>query len=252
MYDFFQKSFSAEEAARNDEEVTEWELEQDARQIEHAIMHCGASPSIMQKVGWNNWKVCGTQEEQHAQQVMKNISRQFQAEIKQGKYFNLIMCGKPGIGKTFTALSILKDICCTQKDLSQYPKEWNLHGYMYGLYETSDRLASKLKDTSCYSSRYSRYELIKSYTAADLLVIDEIGRSERKDEKDALFAVIDARYQEEKPCILITNLDEAAFSKILGEALVDRLSEACFKPSQKNLDSCPNIRRIKALERQRA
>ena len=60
----------------------------------------------------------------------------------------------------------------------------------------------------------------------DLLVIDEVGAQFGSDtEKLFIFDIIDGRYQDMKPTILISNLDIAGIKDVIGERCVDRLRE---------------------------
>ncbi len=60
----------------------------------------------------------------------------------------------------------------------------------------------------------------------DLLIIDEVGSQFGSDtEKLFIFEIIDGRYQEMKPTILISNLDINGIKESIGERCVDRLRE---------------------------
>ena len=68
--------------------------------------------------------------------------------------------------------------------------------------------------------------LIEFYSRLDLLVIDEVGVQFGSDtEKMFMFDIIDGRYQEMKPTILISNLAIEGIKKLMGERIIDRLRE---------------------------
>jgi DNA replication protein DnaC len=66
----------------------------------------------------------------------------------------------------------------------------------------------------------------------DLLIIDEVGvQRGTEDEQMTLFDVLDRRYSELRPTILLTNLGGRAFADFLGPRIMDRLRErAVFVP----------------------
>lgn len=66
----------------------------------------------------------------------------------------------------------------------------------------------------------------------DLLIVDEIGvQRGTEDEQNTMFDILDMRYAEGRPTILLTNLNGAAFSEFIGPRLMDRLRErAVFVP----------------------
>lgn len=239
-------NMTPEEQLKHDAEVEEWERKQDLNACNKAYFSIGASKNALERADFENFKITGTNwEEIQPQQIMKNFGEQFAMQVKSGSYCNMIMTGKAGIGKTFTALCIAKEVCYTQKDYSQYPKDWNIRGYMSVAYRTSDYLCEELKSSSAFSSKFSKYKLIDSYAALDLLIIDEIGRTNNKYEKDTLFAILDKRYQEGKCSILISNYEQEKLGKVLGDALNNRLQESCLILNEKVLVHAPNMRNAK-------
>lgn len=239
-----------EEAKKHDEMVEAWEREQDAANCNRFYMNIGASHNALLNAGFNKFKMCGeTLAESNAQAIMRNFGIQYAEKIKKGEYINLIMTGKPGIGKSFLALSIAKEVCYARKDLSQYPKEWNLKGFMSAVYKTSDYLCAEMKAASSFAAKVNKYRLIDMYADVDLLIIDEIGRTNNKDERDTLFAILDKRYQEGKSSILISNYDMDKLAKSLGDALLNRLNEGCMMLPENVLDNAPNMRNSKLNKR---
>ena len=68
------------------------------------------------------------------------------------------------------------------------------------------------------------------YGKASFLVIDEIGRTESGAtatvEKHCLYRIINERYNNRLPAVLISNLSQKDFIAYLGQASVDRLTES--------------------------
>jgi DNA replication protein DnaC len=68
--------------------------------------------------------------------------------------------------------------------------------------------------------------VLRRYTAAELLVLDEVGVQFGSDfERDLLFGVLNDRYENCRPVILCSNLPAAEALELLGERIADRLRE---------------------------
>ncbi len=84
----------------------------------------------------------------------------------------------------------------------------------------------ELKATWSKDSNQTEEKLIKWYSNIDLLVLDEVGSQFGSDtEKLFIFDIIDGRYQNMKPTILISNLDINGIKDAIGDRCVDRLRE---------------------------
>ena len=110
-----------------------------------------------------------------------NICKSF-AEDHQGRM--LVMLGNNGNGKDHLAISALKII----------------GGYMYSVFELEMLLRR------CYTGKSSEWALFQRLCNAPLLVINEIGRHKAGDwELNFLSHIVNKRYENMKPLILITN-----------------------------------------------
>lgn len=134
----------------------------------------------------------------------------FQKQMDNGA--NLVMCGKPGTGKTHLACAIATSAI-------------DDHGRS-ALYTSATRLSRAIKSTYGGESGQSEDQAIQSFVAPDLLIIDEVG-SQRGTETELLLAqeIIDERYQEMRPTIVISNLDESDLVNYIGERALDRMHE---------------------------
>ena len=76
---------------------------------------------------------------------------------------------------------------------------------------------------------------INHYRNLPFLIIDEVTEGSGKDgflaewEKSILFSVIDARYQERKCTLIISNRTQADLLERLGQPIIDRLSENAIR-----------------------
>ena len=139
----------------------------------------------------------------------------------------VVMYGAHGTGKTRMAWELAKK--CTPKD-SQY----SLGGVGWtsskrdrpAIYSTAVGLFLEIRDTYGKDSEFSEMQVIKKYSDAGLLVIDEMQeRGETDFEDRKITSIIDARYQNERPTILITNHSRENFAKSLSPAVLDRIRE---------------------------
>lgn len=77
-----------------------------------------------------------------------------------------------------------------------------------------------------FKSAQTEEEVFANYTTKPILVLDEIGRTlKREKEIEFLSYILRKRYDNKLPTIIISNLDRKTLLKILGEAVVDRLTE---------------------------
>ena len=121
-----------------------------------------------------------------------------------------MLSGNPGTGKSHLAAAILQFIL---------PKH-------VGAYMTLMDLIRKLRDTWRRDSEMSESQLLAKLQAIPLLVIDEVGVQYGTDgERSILFDVMDRRYREMRPTILMTNLGKDDFRAAVGDRVFDRLTE---------------------------
>lgn len=123
---------------------------------------------------------------------------------------SLIFTGNPGTGKTHLAVGIARKVM----ELSQT-----------AMYTRVVEISQAVKETYSGNGKSER-QVIQSFAVPDLLIIDEVGRQFGTDaEKLYLFEVINARYEECKPTILISNLNINQLKEYIDPAAMDRLRE---------------------------
>jgi DNA replication protein DnaC len=93
------------------------------------------------------------------------------------------------------------------------------------------RLLSELRKTYDDHSEMSYLQLLDSLASVDLLHIDDVG-AERSNEwvLEQLYAIVNARYEDQRAVILTTNLEEAELREQITERTVSRLVEMCGDP----------------------
>ena len=132
----------------------------------------------------------------------------FEDRYKQGG--GLVMCGRPGTGKTHLSCAIANYVIETFA--------------MQAVYMTVIEALRKVKDT--YGTAQSEQVVIDGFCKPKLLILDEVGVQFGTDtEKMILFEIMDNRYKEMKPTILISNLSFDELHGYVGDRVMDRMKE---------------------------
>lgn len=140
--------------------------------------------------------------------VCREYAENFPQHLRRGG--SLILSGQPGTGKSHLAGAILQSIL---------PRH-------VGVYVTLMDLIRTLRDTWRRDSEVTETQMLARLQAVPLLVIDEIGVQYGTDgERAILFDVLDRRYRELVPSILMTNLGKDEFRTAIGDRVFDRLTE---------------------------
>ena len=122
----------------------------------------------------------------------------------------LIFLGGVGTGKSHLAAAILQAVMRTHQ----------------GLYVTVADVVRMVRGTWRRDSGCSEAQMIGKLVGVDLLVIDEVGKQYGTEgEEHILFDVLDGRYREMRPTILLGNVTAAELPLYVGERAADRLRE---------------------------
>ncbi|WP_315809472.1 ATP-binding protein [Pseudomonas sp. C9-3] len=124
----------------------------------------------------------------------------------------LMLLGKPGTGKTHLGTAIANDLVRNSSAMAVYRTVGGLLQYIKGSY---DRDAD-----------YTEGEAFKSIVKPHLLILDEVGATKPTEfEMATIFAVINGRYEERMPTVVISNLPPKELPAAIGDRCVDRLRE---------------------------
>ncbi|MFO1380850.1 MAG: ATP-binding protein [Chitinivorax sp.] len=129
-----------------------------------------------------------------------------------GNSGSLVLLGKPGTGKTHLACSIAVEL------MRRAGKQ--------ALYRTVRDLVREVRATWHREAAETEIDVIARLTQAPLLVLDEVGvQSGTDNELATMFDVIDGRYRQELPTIVISNLNRQGLQDAIGERMCDRLRD---------------------------
>ncbi len=146
---------------------------------------------------------------QAAQAAVRTYADDFAGARRTGR--GMILCGGVGTGKTHLAIGAVHQITSA--------------GYtaLYAVLLDTFRL---IKDTYRKDSAVTETVAMARLIAPDLLVLDEIGVQHGTDtERMLMFSLLNARYNQMKPTMLISNLAREPLEAYLGERAFDRMRE---------------------------
>jgi DNA replication protein DnaC len=154
--------------------------------------------------------VADTDAKRYALTVARGYAEAWRENAKTGA--GLIFAGMPGTGKSHLAACVLKAVMADGG---------------VARYVTCMDMIRAVRDTWRRDSERSERELLRVLgTEVSLLAIDEVGAQYGTDgEAQILFDVLDRRYREMRPTILLTNQDKRGFAAVVGERVMDRLRE---------------------------
>jgi DNA replication protein DnaC len=124
---------------------------------------------------------------------------------------SLIFCGTAGTGKTHLAVGIAKRAMALGKSAT---------------FTTAMDAIRTVRETYRKNSDLTERQAIARFGQPDLTIIDEVGSQLGTDaEKVTLFDLINARYERERPMIVLSNLTIAEVEQYMGSRAFDRLRE---------------------------
>lgn len=134
------------------------------------------------------------------------------------------LIGGRGTGKSRMAYEIAK-----HADLPRATRKIGPNAFepLPAIYRTAMELFVELRASYHPKADWSEFDLLRWYRNAALLVIDEVQESaETNFENQKLTAVIDSRYQDGRPTILIANLTTDQLAKSISDSVISRIQES--------------------------
>lgn len=142
--------------------------------------------------------------------ICRDYAENFAEHFEAGRC--LLLLGNVGTGKTHLATAIANHIMRATTATAVYRTVGGILQHIKGSYDRE--------------SEYSEADAFAAYTKPSLLIIDEVGATKPTEfELATLFNIINGRYEEQLPTVVISNLPAGELSGALGERCVDRLRE---------------------------
>jgi DNA replication protein DnaC len=142
-------------------------------------------------------------------QLCQSYANYFEERMRRG--CGMILCGKPGTGKTHLVCSIAQQV--VQRGRSVW-------------YTTVAAAVREVKQTFSAGASSTEREALNRFYIPDLLILDEVGMQRGTEFELALLAeVMNERYSRVLPTIIATNLSSDELAKYIGERALDRMRE---------------------------
>lgn len=200
---------NAEAAAKDEERKAQRIQEEKERQqriIEKRLNQAGI-PLRFRDKSFESY-IADTPEKMASLSIARDFSENFEENYQNG--MTLILSGKAGTGKSHLAIAIAQSI------MPDYT----------AMYLNALDAVRMIRDTWRQGSEKSELQVLEMLGSVDLLVIDEVGVQYGTDNEQMLmFDIINRRYRDAKPMILLTNLGTDGFKEYLTERSYDRLRE---------------------------
>ena len=145
---------------------------------------------------------------EHARATAMEFASNFKTHRRNGTF--MVFSGKPGTGKSHLATAIAKEI---------------MPG-VTAFYTSAIDAVRMIRDTWRRDSVKTESQVLEELASIDLLILDEVGvQYGTEAEQVSLFDIIDKRYRDLMPTILLTNLNTKGMREFLGDRSYDRLRE---------------------------
>ena len=140
--------------------------------------------------------------------------------LKAGFKDNIIITGGVGIGKTHLAYAIVNAL----EKVVDLPNNAKIYTCDKVVLVSASDLLKNIKKLWDKEKDATDFEVVETYKKIDLLIIDEIGvQYDTKSERLEMFEIINTRYGNELPTIILSNYDKQTIEKTLGKRASDRL-----------------------------
>lgn len=142
--------------------------------------------------------------------VCQDYADNFNKHYNEGR--SLLLLGNVGTGKTHLAAAIADQVIKQTGSTALYRTVYGILQYVKGSFDRE--------------SEYNESDAFSAFIEPHLLIIDEVGATKTTEfEQQTLFNIINGRYEQQIPTIVISNLMPEELVQALGERSVDRLRE---------------------------
>ena len=203
-------------AKQAEEEAEKARADEAARQARiEARLNTAGIPLAFRDRTFANFRA-ETDEQRYALDVAREFADNFWSKhYKAGSF--MVFGGEPGTGKSHLAIATTPAVMARGT----------------AMYVRASDIIRRVRATWRRDSEQTEEDVLHLFGGQlDLLIVDEVGvQRGTEDEQMILFDVLDRRYADLLPTILLTNLSGRAFAEFLGPRIMDRLRErALFVP----------------------
>jgi DNA replication protein DnaC len=189
----------AEEKKKND-------AEDEQRRLENKLNKSGI-PLRFRVKDFSTY-VADTDEKEKALSLAMEFASNFDEHLQKGTF--AVFSGKPGTGKSHLAIAIAQAVMPMTTVL----------------YTSAIDAVRTVRDTWRKDSDRTEIQVLDIFASVGLLILDEVGvQYGTEAEQVTLFDIIDKRYRDMMPTVLLTNLNAAGMKQFLGDRSYDRLRE---------------------------
>lgn len=151
-----------------------------------------------------------TEGQKRALRICKAYADSFEENLKLGR--SILMLGNVGTGKTHLAASVGNQILLETK-----------HSVLYA---TASQVIRHVKNSFDRDADHTESDAYAAFGKPQLLILDEVGvQNATEFELTVMFEVINWRYEEMLPTMVISNRSIEDLPRFLGDRVVDRLRE---------------------------
>lgn len=195
---------AAREQARRDEQDQQRAIELWERRLNYACI-----PDRFRDRSLKSY-VAETEGQRRALAFAEAYAETFDDALRTGR--GAVFIGKPGTGKTHLAIGIGLRI------MRRYGRSV--------AFSTVMRAIKRIRKTWGGNGAESEAEATEAFTHPDLLIFDEVGVQYGSEaERVLIFEILNERYENRRPTLLLSNLDLTGVRASLGERVYDRLRE---------------------------
>jgi len=186
-------------------------LVQRQRLLDERLLNAGIPPRF-QTCTLDTWAAGDDASKLKAWNYATGYVEAFSENFEVGR--SMMLLGQVGTGKTHLATGILQQVI----------RNFGSQG-LFGRYATAGGIIRSVKDTFGNQGK-TESQVYADLIAPHLLIIDEVGVQHGTDfERTVLFEVINGRYEQLKPTIVVSNLGLPDLRQCLGDRAVDRLRD---------------------------